>query len=311
MRGLNCVVLLCTRVGEMLCVRCAHAHTAHAPTTPVVKVYDPTLLYREWATVNLDAAAEFASTITAVQMNALPPPPTHPLNTASASRGKPATPPPRRSQVIGMCARTSQLIVSDFEKARTFVKLDHVNICRVQRCIPNALQDAWSQLPVDTSVAVNYLGSSGELEVKEALSALLGLAAVGSEDVVLEELVHLGRWFQELVGAKAVNTRLEIMDQKLRCPLYHMDKVALRLSVSYVGPGTQFLPEEDVRRAAMVRVPTCVYICALRVCICVLVFVCVHLKMTCTKQAMVLILVFVLRVWMRSCSCVFGYVLAE
>lgn len=150
-----------------------------------------------------------------------------------------------------MCARTSQLIVSDFEKAKTFVKLDHFNICRMQRCIPDALQDAWSQLPAEKSVAVNYLGSSGESEPEEALSAILGMAAVGSEDVVLEELVHLGRWFQELVGAKAVNTRLEIMDQKLRCPLYHMDKVALRLSVSYVGPGTQFLPEEDVRRAAM------------------------------------------------------------
>ena len=70
MRGLNCVVLLCICVGEMICVRCAHAHIAHAP---VVKVYDPTLLYREWATVDLDAAAEFASTLTAIHVNALPP----------------------------------------------------------------------------------------------------------------------------------------------------------------------------------------------------------------------------------------------
>ena len=54
-----------------------------------------------------------------------------------------------------------------------------------------------------------------------------------------------------LMGCSAVNARLEIMDQKLRCPLYHTDKVSCRLSVSFFRPSTQYLAEENLPCSAL------------------------------------------------------------
>ena len=148
-------------------------------------------------------------------------------------------------------AYSSQMVVSDLsnENAGKFVELDEVNVCCVQRTLSDPLTMSWRDQPADVCVAVDYAGGMG---AETALQQILDLVDDShGRQQVLQELITLGTWFQALMGCSAVNTRLEIMDQKLRCPLYHTDKVSCRLSVSFYGPGTQYLAEENLRRSAL------------------------------------------------------------
>jgi len=62
----------------------------------------------------------------------------------------------------------------------------------------------------------------------------------------LGALVHL---FAGVSGADAVRLRVEAMTNG--CPLFHADRVALRLLCTYVGPGTQWLAPEDADRGQL------------------------------------------------------------
>ena len=146
----------------------------------------------------------------------------------------------------------SRMVATDLEDARDFADLDDISICCIPRPdLPGALGQSWRDEAADVSVELDFLGG----DAAKALQPLLDLTAPGANrELVLEEFETLGTWFQGTMRCAAVSSRLEIMEAEkrgLRCPLYHTDKVSCRLSVSYCGPGTEFLLEKDLRRTSM------------------------------------------------------------
>lgn len=67
---------------------------------------------------------------------------------------------------------------------------------------------------------------------------------------LLEDLVHLLGLFQRLAGVKKCRLVFGAVrgDQ---CRRFHVDMLRLRMISTYAGPGTEWLPEAAVRRAAL------------------------------------------------------------
>lgn len=54
------------------------------------------------------------------------------------------------------------------------------------------------------------------------------------------DVAALGELYADLVGCPRIGVRLEVLDRAM-CPLFHSDRVALRLLCTYRGPGTRWL----------------------------------------------------------------------
>ena len=73
----------------------------------------------------------------------------------------------------------------------------------------------------------------------------------------LAEFPHLAEdirfWSEvlvELTGCRRVGLRLAVMDAPM-CPRLHVDRVTLRLVITYVGPGTEFVSSHQVERSQL------------------------------------------------------------
>ncbi|PKM31703.1 MAG: DUF1826 domain-containing protein [Gammaproteobacteria bacterium HGW-Gammaproteobacteria-11] len=83
------------------------------------------------------------------------------------------------------------------------------------------------------------------------LPTLTNLAAdIPGYSDFMADLKHLISLFSCLVDARTVGVRLRTLEQAM-CPRWHVDKVPVRLVSSYVGPGCEWLPEQDVVRQAL------------------------------------------------------------
>ena len=170
-----------------------------------------------------------------------------PILLPGSSRAAARAPPPAARLRAVTSGISSRLCVDNMRLAGQFLESDDVNICCIRRPIPDALSAAWSCDPKEASASVDYLASPAA-----SLEPILALVAdESSQGLALKELTTLGSFFQKLLNCRAVETRIEIMVSKTRCQLYHTDKVPMRLSVSLLGPGTEYLPEEDLQRYAM------------------------------------------------------------
>lgn len=64
-----------------------------------------------------------------------------------------------------------------------------------------------------------------------------------------EDLGRLVRGFAALVGTPSLRVKLEIERQD-RCRYFHSDRIDLRLLCTYLGPGTEWVPDAFVDRSA-------------------------------------------------------------
>lgn len=64
------------------------------------------------------------------------------------------------------------------------------------------------------------------------------------------DIARLARIFAEIAGTTAVRIRLDAIDGPA-CRLFHADHVGLRLLCTYAGPGTEWVPDHAVARAAL------------------------------------------------------------
>jgi hypothetical protein len=60
----------------------------------------------------------------------------------------------------------------------------------------------------------------------------------------------LARMFAELFETNHLGARLTLSPSPM-CPRFHVDRVVCRLVVSFSGPGSEFLADEDVRRSSL------------------------------------------------------------
>jgi len=85
-------------------------------------------------------------------------------------------------------------------------------------------------------------------DVKELLKSL-----VGTDSHMLplfNDICYLAFMFCELFDQKKLWLRLDGIDHPM-CPRFHTDKIKCRLVTTYVGPATQWLPQDSVDRSKL------------------------------------------------------------
>jgi hypothetical protein len=65
-----------------------------------------------------------------------------------------------------------------------------------------------------------------------------------------EELSRLTEVFAEVAGTTTVRIKLEV-ERGDRCRYFHTDRIGLRLLCTYMGPGTEWVPDEFADRSAL------------------------------------------------------------
>ncbi len=91
----------------------------------------------------------------------------------------------------------------------------------------------------------------GEDSVEERVNALLPKAAWEHSPAVAgrwrDDVVELCEAFADLVQAEDLMISLE-GPTEATCPRFHVDRVGIRMLITYSGPGTEWLGEDDVDR---------------------------------------------------------------
>lgn len=91
----------------------------------------------------------------------------------------------------------------------------------------------------------------GEEDLVEAVGSLLPEPALeldpGAAALWTEDIVHLCEAFADLVQAEDLMISLE-GPAEATCPRFHVDRVGIRMLVTYAGPGSEWLAEADVDR---------------------------------------------------------------
>jgi len=115
-----------------------------------------------------------------------------------------------------------------------------VNVVALRRAVSPALVD-------DARSAAGQAGFRRLFVVPPELAS----RAVSEE---LPALPHLARdlqfWIEvlaELTGAEQVGVRLARLETSM-CPRFHVDRVTVRLLITYEGPGTEFVSSDQVDR---------------------------------------------------------------
>jgi hypothetical protein len=101
--------------------------------------------------------------------------------------------------------------------------------------------DAWAG--VRTVLRLGRDGPSGLSDLALPVLADGGAALLG-------ELAFLTELYGELLGCPAVGLRVECLDRAM-CPRWHVDRTGIRLLCTLSGPGTEWLDDAVVDRAAL------------------------------------------------------------
>jgi len=120
---------------------------------------------------------------------------------------------------------------------------DGVNLAVWRRRLPAQLQD-FAELVLSLG---QPLADQRVIEVDEqrppVLPDLLREAAdLHGYESFVADVTWLVAAYTCLVGARRVGLRLRVLDGPM-CPRFHVDNVPLRLLTTYVGPGSEWLPE--------------------------------------------------------------------
>lgn len=121
-----------------------------------------------------------------------------------------------------------------------------VNLVRLHRPLPPGLADC-----LDAAHASGALGS-GRRAVIDAGSPLPTgtLPELPGRDTVDADVQWLSELLADLTGCRRVGVRIEVLDRAM-CPRWHVDRVALRLLCTWIGPATEWLDERCADRSRL------------------------------------------------------------
>lgn len=112
-----------------------------------------------------------------------------------------------------------------------------VELALWRRMLPAHLRGWLADLPADQLPDGRVLCHAKDLR---AATASLLRPASPMQDLLLDDIVKLGRLFARVSGSDLMDLRLERIDDD-GCAAFHRDRVALRLLTTYRGPGTQWV----------------------------------------------------------------------
>jgi hypothetical protein len=160
------------------------------------------------------------------------------------------------AQVSGTAARSRSRSHREGKRIAVLRKIleRDVNVVAWQRPLPAALATALGQSAL-TSVFGAHRPILGEsLDVGPLLE---GVQVEALRTGLAQDLGMLVRAFADVVGTTRMQVGLDLVSDD-KCRKFHSDYVGIRMLVSYAGPGTQWVEERHLRRAAMHHDSACV-----------------------------------------------------
>lgn len=107
--------------------------------------------------------------------------------------------------------------------------------------------DVAIQCELESVAATGALGSGFSVthSVDAPLDASVIARSIGR--ALRADIASLIELYADLVGCPAVGLRMEVLNRAM-CPRLHVDRVALRLLVTYRGPGTEWMDDHAAAR---------------------------------------------------------------
>lgn len=97
-----------------------------------------------------------------------------------------------------------------------------------------------------------FVGHSAQLDPGRDLADLLPAAARAADPhgarALIDDVAGICEMFTELLCADELMVSLE-SPEEATCPRFHVDRVGVRMLVTYLGPGTELLANEHVDRS--------------------------------------------------------------
>ncbi|MFG6668417.1 DUF1826 domain-containing protein [Halomonas sp. HNIBRBA4712] len=129
---------------------------------------------------------------------------------------------------------------------------DAINIAIMTRPLPaDIAMSANAQCQTERAWQFSWLG-----DVNDAFSADLRrhLPAPDAADALIDDIKTVASAIAFLFETETVGVRLRLL-QSAMCPRFHCDNLPVRLVTTYVGPGSEWLPEHAVNLAAITKLP--------------------------------------------------------
>jgi hypothetical protein len=127
-----------------------------------------------------------------------------------------------------------------------------VHLALWTRRLPLALADTVARIAGEAS-SFEHRIEIGPLNMRRRIAQFLDAAVSPPRSggpLLATDVARLVRLFAALGGFNRINLRFELLDHDA-CRLFHCDRMGLRLLCTYHGPGTEWLPEDAVDRAAL------------------------------------------------------------
>ncbi|WP_447927150.1 DUF1826 domain-containing protein [Vreelandella sp. EE27] len=125
---------------------------------------------------------------------------------------------------------------------------DAINIAILQRALPADITlSAQAQCRTERAWQFNWLGA-----VDDAFAADLRrhLPAPQAGEALIEDITTVASAIAFLFETETVGVRLRLLTSAM-CPRFHCDNLPVRLVTTYVGPGSEWLPEHAINRAGL------------------------------------------------------------
>ncbi|AIA73610.1 hypothetical protein FF32_01760 [Halomonas campaniensis] len=125
---------------------------------------------------------------------------------------------------------------------------EQINIAILQRALPADVAlsaNAQSQTSRDWQYA--WLGSPTD-DFKNDLRRKLPEPSAG--DALVDDIATIAEAIAFLFDTDTVGIRLRLLTAAM-CPRFHCDNLPVRLVTTYVGPGSEWLPENAINRAGL------------------------------------------------------------
>ncbi len=127
-----------------------------------------------------------------------------------------------------------------------------LNLCNWERALPEGTEAELTHWTRTLAARIDVQLKRGDAVPLEALT---GLPEGPTRDWLASDLTVLSALYMRLAQVDQIRFAFGPVN-RTQCPKFHVDHIALRLLCTYVGPGTEWLPERALRRAALAKPST-------------------------------------------------------
>ncbi|WP_240488250.1 MULTISPECIES: DUF1826 domain-containing protein [unclassified Halomonas] len=125
---------------------------------------------------------------------------------------------------------------------------DAINIAIFQRPLPADIAfSAQAQCQTDRAWQYSWLGHPDEAFTADLLRHL---PAPEAATPLVEDMATIAEAIAFLFDTQTVGIRVRLLTSAM-CPRFHCDNLPVRMVTTYVGPGSEWLPEHAVNRAGL------------------------------------------------------------